>query len=431
MKIGRITDNGFFIFVLASALRILAIFVLESYTKPALHFDSLLIARNVVAGRGFSYSYMWTGEPKTTTWKGPLYVMFVAGFFLAAGVGARAYLGIQIAQALLGGATAVFIRKTGQSFSSRTGHIAGLLWALFPVSIVTATRMHEINFVLFLVASFVWCLIKLSQDWTWRLAGITGVALGFLILSEPIFVPFCLAAFFYLGLLRGKASIRLLARLTAAGVISMAVVAPWTIRNLVTQKTFILVKGQLGLNLWVGNNPHANGTDRIVVRGEEGKETVVHMTQTMDPDLRRRVEDAKTEVEQDAVLGQVAIRHIRDNPGKTLRLALLKIRYLWWRHPTHPLGRNVFYQLCEILLLLAAVAGAVIALRTGSVLPVLVFLLMGTLTMTYAVFYATPRARQLADPLLMVACASAAECLFLRLSHTAWLRRNAANLTND
>ena len=49
-------------------------------------------------------------------------------------------------------------------------------------------------------------------------------------------------------------------KLFAAGLCTLAVLTPWTLRNYSVHGRVVLVKDSFGKELWMGNNPHATGS---------------------------------------------------------------------------------------------------------------------------------------------------------------------------
>ncbi|MFC1657468.1 glycosyltransferase family 39 protein [Candidatus Moduliflexota bacterium] len=391
------------VFLLAVAGRIAALILLNSYRDPK-NFDALVIADNLLAGKGFSFPYLWEGEPIPSSFKGPLYVYFIAAFW-SFGKSPAVHFLIQAIQAVLGGLTCLaLLRIGGQYGDKRVGIVAALFYAFYPPAVFMPSRMHEINFTIPLLAWLLLEFLKLHDDFSRSGAIRTGVAMGLCLLAEPIYGLFCLMVFLYLGFLEAGIIKKRLAALLIAGSFCLIVLAPWSIRNVMVHEKIVLVKTSLGLNLWTGNNPEANGTSRVPVAGRGG-EKIMHMHEMMEPELRHRVLSADTEVERDQILLREGADYIRKNPGKAFRLSLRKIKYLWWRHPTHPLAKKGIYHISQLIVFLTGLAGLILALRTNRFFSLMMIFFVVSHTLAYMVFFAIPRYRLIADPPLLLGSA--------------------------
>jgi hypothetical protein len=85
------------------------------------------------------------------------------------------------------------------------------------------------------------------------------VLFGFAALAQPSFLlvaPVLVAAF---ELLRGSRPSVILRRAAVVALATIAVVAPWTMRNYRVLGAFVPVSSNGGRVLWVGNNPDATG----------------------------------------------------------------------------------------------------------------------------------------------------------------------------
>src|SRR3954453_7975117 len=88
--------------VLAVAVRVSAVLVLQSHTVPHSTYEHGEIAENLLAGRGFSVKFLGVDGP--TSQPAPVYPLFVAAAYALGGVGTpRSLLLLELGQALLGG----------------------------------------------------------------------------------------------------------------------------------------------------------------------------------------------------------------------------------------------------------------------------------------------------------------------------------------
>jgi len=401
-KWNKISFLCLILFLLAVGVRIGAIVYLETHINPK-GFDVHIVAENIVKGNGFSFPFAYVSETVPSSYKSPLYPFFMA-FFLLFGKGSTVWFIIQTFQACLAGLTClILVRIASLFFSKPVGFISGFVYAFYPPGIIIATRMHEINFTIPLLAWLILQLFKLNIKPSRSHALGAGIAMGFCLLAEPSFGFFCLMALLYFIFIN---SVNFKIRVNSVAIILIScfvILLPWSVRNLLVHKKVVFVKNVLGYNLWIGNNPRANGTDRIVLTGKEGADTI-YMIETLNPKLMEKVKNASTEVERDHVFFQAAINYIRAHPKKVFLLALNKVWYLWGLNPTHPLAQNMLYKICQFTLFITGMIGLIVAFPRAKYFSRLLFILFGCQTIVYMAFFVLPRYRLVIDPYLILGC---------------------------
>jgi len=154
-------------------------------------------------------------------------------------------------------------------------------------------------------------------------------------------------------------------------LIAFACLVPWTYRNYKEFGRFIPICASDGINLWIGNNQWANGSDRYfqadIVRAYLlNASEVDKKTEYYDFARIREVENAykqipegKNElVQKNEVLKRLAIQYVEKNPQKVLALALKKLFIFFAFDPNHEKGREPYYWLPSIFLTILAIFGA-------------------------------------------------------------------------
>ncbi len=219
-------------------------------------WDQGNVARSLVAGRGFGSSFD-SGQPSASL--PPVYPLIVAAFFLVFGVHtAHAILAIHVFDCLINAMACIPIYLLARrSFGERVGRWAAWAWVFFPYGIYFSAAWAWSTHLLLL--SLCW-LLYLAQDLEqsprlglW--AGF-GVLAGFAGLTESsilVVIPFLLALAAWRLARLGKPWLLpgVVASLTLAAVIS-----PWMIRDAMVFHRFIPMRGNMGLELWLGNNGH-------------------------------------------------------------------------------------------------------------------------------------------------------------------------------
>jgi hypothetical protein len=145
---------------------------------------------------------------------------------------------------------------TNRWFGRRPAVLAGALVACWPSLVqFTTVLASELPFmVLVLAAMAMW----LRDGRTPGQAAWTGVLLAGACYIRPtaLLLP---AVFAVLSLLRGERLSRTAAGTAVAVAATLALLAPWSLRNTLLFDRFVLVSTNGGTNTWMGNNPASNG----------------------------------------------------------------------------------------------------------------------------------------------------------------------------
>ncbi len=298
---------------LAIGLRVAAVLYLESYRDP-FTYEHGEIAENLLAGRGFSVTFLGAQGP--TSQQAPFYPAFLAGAYGVFGVrSTSAFLVVQLLQCLAGGVTCLctaWIAWTVLPGRRSVGWIAGLMAAVHPAQVYAVTHLQVAVWATMLLTLLV--AVTLSPSLRgWKAAILLGGLGGLLLLVEPIFavvMPIVAAAYWLRGsgVRRQESGVRRqesgvrgqesgvrgqesgvrgqsarnsfdscllspvssflwwaqptlqVATMTAATVI---VVMPWVWRNYLVHGEFVFVKSTFGYAFWQGNNPVSWGTDKV------------------------------------------------------------------------------------------------------------------------------------------------------------------------
>jgi 4-amino-4-deoxy-L-arabinose transferase-like glycosyltransferase len=182
-------------------------------TSDALQYD--VIARNLVAGRGFSarYPQLYTHE---TAFRPPLYPMLLAAFYWVFGPSGGLARGINVGLGVIVVGMTFYVV---QRHISRTAAIwAAIAVAIMPNLIANDTFALDEPLALLLILTLLELLLR--RKWVW-----SGVAVGALTLTRPSAQFLVLVLAVWLVIKVGWRS--MLAMVLAAGL----VVTPWVIRN--------------------------------------------------------------------------------------------------------------------------------------------------------------------------------------------------------
>ncbi len=255
----------YLIFAVALAVRLLHIWQIS----PSPFFDLLL-------GDANGYDE-WARRLAADDWLGtevfyqaPLYPYFIGVVYAVFG---RDLLILRICQAVIGAASCALLGLAGaRLFSKPVGLIAGLALALYAPAIFFDGLLQKSVLDMFFVCLSLWLLARILTGASTRTSWIgLGLAMGGLALTrENAMVLVAVILVFAVvqkgsdrfgGVQTGSERFRRVPKGAAWFVIGIAVVLmPVAARNYAVGGGFYLTTSQFGSNLFIGNNPTADGT---------------------------------------------------------------------------------------------------------------------------------------------------------------------------
>ncbi|MCE9647442.1 MAG: glycosyltransferase family 39 protein [Chloroflexi bacterium] len=249
-----------------------------------------------------------------TSFRAPLYPVFLAFVYLLSGMGFTRFLAARLVQAVFLGAplapltyfTALhFFSSSGlseQGYGEKTAVIAAWLVACYPTLLVYPLGLGTENlFFVLLLASILLLLINIRKP-AFMLLPVSGALLGLTTLTRSVILPFAGAAILFLFYLHGKKAVW-------AGIALILVITPWVIRNSLLHDRLTGVETSLGYNLYLGYHPNGNGS---FVFGPS-------------LDLLTIMDDAR----RDEIGTQKAIGFIKQQPGRFIPLAIERLRFFF------------------------------------------------------------------------------------------------------
>lgn len=256
-------------------------------------------AEDIAAGRG----YQEYGDP-TAYWPvGYPAFLGLAFHLFGPGLMVARLCNIALAGASLACILIIARRVTGSPIAA---NLAVLLFALYPADISYSSLVMSEPLFNALTLGGVACLVALPWPAA-RVAG-AGVAFGLaaLVRAHGLILP-AVAGIAVLPL-AGGAWKRSFATIAATYLVLAATLAPWCLRNLMALDAFVPVSTNGGVNLFIGNNPHATGGYRF---DEPVRAPLRAATSS-------RWRGGRGEVELDRVAGAMARRYMIEHPGATL-----------------------------------------------------------------------------------------------------------------
>jgi len=298
-------------------------------------FEAARIARALVEGDGYAdaFANVAARHNGPTAWLPPLYPVLIAGVFKVFGVYTKLSAWVILAiNCVFSGFTARSVWEIGSRFAGRRcGLWAGWIWALYPAAMQYAVRwIWEMTVT---TALFTWVVVLTlrmrqetkNQTRKWL---IFGVLWGLIALSNStllLFLPVC-----GIWVLMGTRQMR---NAVLAGVVFVAVIAPWSVRNYLVFHAFIPMRGNFGAELYLGNGPGSTGflmdydhpfraPEQLKLYGEMG------------------------EVRYVAMRGAAAKAYIAADPLHFVKDTALRV-YFFWASVPHPSDGKVGEEIVE------------------------------------------------------------------------------------
>jgi hypothetical protein len=266
------------------------------------------LASDIYAGKGIHEITYSTGYP-----------MLLSVAFLAFGKSLWVAYALNVLLAAISTWLIVAIaRKVSKDEAAAV--LAGVVWAVYAESIVYATYVAKENLTVPLILLIVYSALLISGGKRPTMSAVlAGLSIGAIAMAGTSGVCFMLTVLWAIASLKQKIQYKVM--LTVLVLISAGlVVAPWLYRNYQVYGHPIL-NSNGGINLYVGNNPHADGF-------------YVSMYDSAGKAEWDRLRTSLNDYELDRHFGAQAIEYIRDNPLATTELSFKKIA-LFWTPPYH------------------------------------------------------------------------------------------------
>ncbi|MGE3842168.1 MAG: hypothetical protein AB7I50_11315 [Vicinamibacterales bacterium] len=319
------------IFLVAFALRVVAVLVLGHYRQPVL-WENGVIARYLMAGCGFCMDFSLTAEP--SSWQAPAYPLLLFATWSVFGEGARAYLIVSLLQAA---ALASMVFPVGRLTRRWIGEPAATwaMWlvAVMPLLVWYATRLHQAGLVMALHPWLLYWWVRLGDRPRSARGALVGLGSGVAALFQPILLLLAVC-FGTAQMVRALATRnwRIAWALGVAAVLAAGVLTPWTVRNYEVHGRFVPIRDSFGKELWMGNNPNATGTSFAV-----GGETEITFAY---PPKAFALKGQVPEADLMEAMRREAVDYIRAEPAAFLRRTSQKVLWFWTAAPADRVRRT-------------------------------------------------------------------------------------------
>ncbi len=255
-----------FIVLVALLLRLAVITIGHTYkiTPRRDHFqfgwEMGRLARSIATGQGFSSPTDLPSGP--SAWAPPLYPYILAGVFKLFGIYSNASAWVILAfNSIFAALTCIPLYEIAERMYGRgVARAAAWTWAVFPYAIYWPVRVvWETSLSTYLLCVALLWTLRLEDGNVSRRAWIYfGLLWGIIALTNTALLsmaPFCCLWLLW----KSKHRPRELAAIVLAGVVALAVISPWLIRNYRVFGSFVFIRDNLPLEMHMANNDRFTG----------------------------------------------------------------------------------------------------------------------------------------------------------------------------
>lgn len=305
-----------------------------------------MLARQLLAGQGFTVPVNWwpvtqAGEP-TAHWS-YLYTLYLAAVYAV--FGAQPLIA-RLLQAVIAGVLLPWLtwRVSRRVFGDRVGLVAAGISAVYVYFFYYAGALMTETFYIITILWTLDCALRLADAGPaslqrWRPWLELGLAMGAAILLRQLFmlvVPVILLWLWWLALRNDRRlalSRALLARFAAAGVVTILLILPWTIRNYQAFGRLVPLNTNSGYAFFWGNHP-IHGASFISILPATGPSY-----QQLIPRELRGLDEAALDQE----LLRRGLAFVAQDPLRYVRLSLSRTKdyFMFWPSPESGLISNV------------------------------------------------------------------------------------------
>lgn len=385
------------IFIFAVAVRLAAYFILRRHESP-LFWEYHEIADNFLSGKGLCCSFLGTTH---YAYLEPFYPLFSAFFYKISGHNYMVFGAANILFSAVLTFAVFYLAKI--IFGESTGLTAASIVAVHPGLIYYSTQFHPLTFDVLFFTLVLLSLVRLSRTESLKDAFLAGAVIGLAFSSRSsmiIFIPIAVLIAFII-----KVPMKYRIKLSACILlVSLSVVAAWSIRNYAVLHRVIVTRSTPGWLLWLGNNPNYTGS----AMSADGKDMASTLGNENLNDLR-----GMDELGQNKYFTDSAFSFIKKDPAAFFIRWASRYYYFWWFTPEagyfYPAGWMLLYKLFYMMLLVPAIlAMARMAMsRSASeniYLPGALITIVSCLLLAFAqtAFYTEGRHRWVVEPVLAI-----------------------------
>ena len=262
---------------------------------------------NIWALRILHQHFLWTSIQNHT----PLYAYFVALVYKIFGYNTF-YIAI-IQYALFSASTALLYFIVVRLFNKTTALITCIVMTFYWFFIYVQSFLYSENLSLFLNIFLVWCLLFTKDTLKKYLA--CGIIFGLSVVCRPEILLF--AVFILLWFVARKIPVKKIIKFYSIFLFALTlIIFPVILRNYVVSGD-VMLRSQMGANIYLGNNPELRGTNIDLEIGDKWRKFI-----TMP---HRALDKRASLTECDAYFISETIKIIQNDPVEWFRLIAFKI----------------------------------------------------------------------------------------------------------
>jgi len=373
---------------------------------PPEQYEQDVMARNILAGRGYVYDQL--GTPYHSFYAGIGYVAINVAVDWAFPSQPKAML---VAQSLYAGLLAAIVFQiAARFFDEWHGVAAAALTLAHPALLFYDVRkLHPLGFDTLMMTASVWLTLRLSEPRRWLDIAASGVVLGFAILQRGSLSAFFAGALVWLLLtVTPRARAWRTAAVYAASV--LVVVGSWAARNYALQGA-VLLESMTPQQLWKGNATYSNGSGYLA----DGRNVYDAAPESLVQEWRHGTEASHIRLFRDE-----AYAEMRKDPVRAVTLDVKKFVYFWTVPPNagqqYPPAAYGVYLAYYGAVVLAAAIGLIAAFRQPATRQqaILIAVLFVSVSFVHALMFIEMRHRWATEPVMLAFVPAGARAVWMR-----------------
>jgi len=279
--------------------------------------------------------------------------------------------------------TFIFFKILRNFLNKNSSIILTYIFSFYPLNILASLQTSSITLQLFLFLFFIFYFINLTKLQSYKNSCMLGVVAGLLMLMRGEFGLFFILSNLYLFFIF-KINYK---NFLICILFSLLVISPYLKRNYINFDHFILVKS-FGFNLLKGNNSRSTA---------EGNQEIFST-------LKLNIEkNNRYEVNRDNLYKSEAIKFIKNDPSKYLKLYFIKIFTFIFLdfNSTYPNYYNILHIVPKIVLSTFTIFGVALLIKKKGILQYLTLFYM-TSSCFFSIFFILPRYSLIVLPIQII-----------------------------
>lgn len=377
--------------LLGLVVRLLYIAIAHLYIFDISHwhvFEMANLGYWLATGRGFGSPF--GGDTGPSAWTAPLYPWVISLAFRAFGIYSHAAaFAILAFNSVFAALTSWTIYRIARRVFNETVAVwSGWIWALLPSSIFfSVIWIWETSLSAFLLSLLFLLTLEMQDDdrlWSWIGYGLLW---GMVALTNTSIVAWLPFSGCWLAYQLHRRSKRFVVPALVGAVVFWATLAPWLVRNYSVFDKPLLIRGDLGVEFHIGNNPEAEGWG--VLAYHPGSYGFLY-------DQYKQMGEVAFDAEQADAAKEWIVQH----PKSFLQLSFRRFIFFWAGIPQE--GRSPAKNLFLVASSILAIGGLLLAAKRRIHGVFLFATLLGFYPLIYYFTFPTPRYRHAIDPELVI-----------------------------